>query len=95
MEIIKNNIVQVLIRLDNEARIPNIEAAEFSRRGQAITKILEKIETDFGEEFMWQMFAITNKKLGHSLGPLDLSFVKRLMKLGYVIKINKVSEYEK
>jgi hypothetical protein len=90
---ILNNIVSVLIRIDHEGRKPNINAVEFNNCGQAISKLLKRIEDDFGIDFMIEVFIITTKQLNHTLGPLDVSILKKLMLNGFEINsINKVAQ---
>ena len=88
-----SNIVNVLVRLDNEANVPNIDPEEFARRGYAITKILNQVKNDFGEQFMLTIFLQTNKKLGHVLGPLNSTILKTFINLGFNIEVKKVVEY--
>ena len=90
------NIISVLIRLDEESKMPNITAEEFGRRGIAITRILNKVEEDFGTEIMMKIFALTNARLGRTLGPLDVKFVQRLVKCGVQItNIGRMVEFDK
>ena len=42
--IVKRNIIEVLVRLDGEAKEPNIDVNEFGRRGKAISWLLRKVE---------------------------------------------------
>ena len=89
-----DNIVSVLIHLD--IREANISAYEFGKRGIAIKNLLNKVEDDFGFEFMIHIFMITSKQLGHTLGPLDISIVEKLTSVGFGIKkVTKVCEYSK
>ena len=89
-----DNIVSVLIHLDT--REANISAYEFGNRGIAIKNILNKVEDDFGFDFMIHLFMITSKQLEHTLGPLDISIVEKLTSVGYGIKkVTKVCEYFK
>ena len=62
---IEENIISVLLRLDSEAKAPNITAEEFGRRGIAIRRILEKAESDFGQQFMAKIFIDASKKQLH------------------------------
>lgn len=93
---ITNNIVDVLVRLDNEAKTfkPSDNEAktfkplnkEYIVRLCAIQNILEKVSEDFGENYMIYVFALTCKKLGHTLGPLHSKTVKKLISKGFKIE---------
>lgn len=93
---ITDNIITVLVKLDNESKEKDISATEFGKRGNAITNLLLQVENDFGIEYMLKIFIIACKKLGHTLGPLDTSVVKKLIENGFIVnKIDKVVSYEK
>jgi len=93
---IKDNIVSTLIILDNEAHDPNITANEYGKRGMAIKYLLENIENHYGTDFMVGAIAVASKQLGHSLGPLDVEIVKKLIPYGVTIgKVRKVVSYKK
>ena len=92
MDFLKNgryiyiNIIDVLIRLDNESKEQNITKEEYFKRGQAIKFLMNKIEEDFGELFLKEIFIQTNEKLGRTLSLLDISIVQKLLLLGFEIK---------
>ena len=94
-EVILNTIVQVLSRLDSEANKPNISPEDYAHRGHAITKILNKVENDFGKIFMLNVFTFTNKTVGHTIGPLEPVIVNKLIDLGCKINVNKVVQFKK
>merc|ERR1711962_163902 len=92
----QQNVVTVLVRLDNEAKEPNIGPEEFAKRGFGIQNLLRKVESDFGTGMMMKMFIKANEAAGHTIGPLDASFVKELMKMGCTITgVHKVVKYNK
>ena len=76
----------MLIRLDNESKEQNITKEEYFKRGQAIKFLMNKIEEDFGELFLKEIFIQTNEKLGGTLSLLDISIVQKLLLLGFEIK---------
>lgn len=93
---ITDNIINALVRLDNDAKQPNTSAEMFGKCGRAILTLLNKVESDFGTGYMINVFINTNKQLGHTLGPLDSSIIKKLLSYGFKIdNIKKVCEYEK
>ena len=88
------NIIATLMRLHNEAKEPNITTQEWVRRGNAITYILNKIETEFGAKYMLHIFVWTSKQLGETLGPLNHSIVQKLVVNGCKItKLKKIVRY--
>lgn len=92
--VIVQNMINVLKKIDKESKQKKDDVQEFNKCGLAIKKILDKIEIDFGTQFMIKIFYITCQELGHTLGPLDSSILQKLIKNGFVIKnINKKSKY--
>ncbi len=90
-EQIKNNIISTLIRIDTEAHDPNISSEKFSQYAFAIKKILNKVEIDFGSNYLKDIFISTTKQLGHSPGPLEPSMIQKLVSFGFKIKhANKI-----
>ena len=82
-------IVDVLMRLDNEAKEYEAMHEEYIRRAQAIKNILDKVKEDFGSEAVGQLVTLTSEKLGHTLGPLHFTIVKELINIGF--KVNNTS----
>lgn len=80
---IKENIIKLLVRIDNVSKKRNVSAEDLSKCGLAIKNILGQVENDFGSEFMLDVFRISSEKLGHTLGPLDISIIKKLMSFGF------------
>lgn len=89
-----NNIISTLVRLDNESKEPNITATEFARRGEAIKRILNKIESDFGSDFFVYIFKETCKKLGHTLCPLHNTIIKKLTKFGFEFENESITRVD-
>ena len=83
---ISENIIATLMRLHLEAKEPHITTQEWARRGNAITYILNKIETDFGAKYMLHIFVWTSKQLGESLAPINHTIVQKLLENGCKIK---------
>ncbi len=94
--IIENNIITVLVRLDNEAHEKGISPLEYARRGFGITNISNRVINDFGINYYLRILDKTNRKLGHTLGPLDSTIVKQLVKEGCVVSnMRRCVEYAK
>lgn len=82
---ITKNIIDVLVRLDNEAKNFEPLDVEYIRRGCAIKCILEKVSEDFGEDYMIKIFTKTCKRLGHTLSPLHSQTIQKLMSKGFTV----------
>ena len=93
--LIFNNIVNVLIRLDNEAHEKNVSQYEYARRGFAIANLSNRVIKDFGMKYYLTVLKTIDKKLSRSLSPLDISLVKKLKQSGYQIEIIECLEYQK
>ena len=61
-------MVEVLIRLDTEARQPDMSPYESARRVMGIFKMLKHVEAVYGEEMGMCLCTYTSGKLGHLLG---------------------------
>jgi hypothetical protein len=95
---ITKNIIEVLIRLHNEAKEQKMidNKYEYVRRSYAIAKILNMVENDFDLHYMLHIFKLTCDKLGDTLGPLSLSIIQKLIKNGFEIeKVKSVLQYKK
>lgn len=96
MDVISNNIINTLIKLNKESQKKDIDPNEFGKIGFAITYILNKVEDDFGKDKFLEIFKKTNTQLGHTLGPLNISIIKKLVSLGFEIKqIKRGVKYQK
>ena len=84
-DLITKNIVSVIVRLDNESKQPNITAEEFYKRGDAMDKLLNKVEKDFGLNFMCKVFIQATDILKHSPGPMGPDIIKKLISKGFII----------
>lgn len=92
---IEQNIVNVLVRLDVEAKTHDITEEEFGKRGAAISRVLHEVENDFGEQVMVKIFIDASKQAGHTIGPLDSLFLEKLFKLGFKIRgVGKIVSYQ-
>ena len=82
MDIIERNIIDVLKRLTNEAAQIDKLDVEYARRANAIIYILDKVCNDFGEKYMVYVFKKASDELGNTIGPLDYTILKKLVRLG-------------
>lgn len=90
------NAVGVLVRLDTESRQENITPEEFGKRGMAMKTVLDKLEEDFGLDFMLRIFILAGKRLGRTPGPLDHQTIQKLLDNGFTLKnTEKAVSYEK
>ena len=78
-------IVNVLMRLDKEAKEYEPLHEEYIRRAQAIKYVLDKAKQEFGSKAVGQLVALTSDKLGHTLGPLHYTIVKELIDIGFKV----------
>ena len=90
-QLVKENIISVLIRIDSQSRDDNITPDEFAKCAYAIQRLLDKIEVDFGTAFMVNVFKEACEKAGHTIGPHTAGMIQKLTVLGFkVTGINKV-----
>ena len=95
-DIIIENIVTVIVRIDNESKVPNISAEEFVRCGLAMDRLLNKVENDFDLNFMCRAFIKATERLKHSPGPVGPTIIKKLMSKGFVLHdVMKVGSFNK
>ena len=93
---IERNAISVLLRLDSEANQPNITANELGNVGRRITCLLRKFEEDFGTRFMINAFKKANEQAGHTIGPLEDTFVFKLMEMGFTIEnVRRVVKFKR
>ena len=85
MEQIRENIITVLIRLDTEAQLLKCELPEYVKRGNAITNILNKVSSDFGEAFMVAIYVDACDRAGHTINPIDNVNLRKMLKHGITI----------
>ena len=89
-------VVNVLVRLHNDAKLYGIVSDDYLRCAYAIKKILYKVKADFDSETMVNIVKITIDKLGETLKPLDYTILKEMIQAGFVVtKVNKISRYDK
>jgi CheY-like chemotaxis protein len=69
------------MRLDNEAREHKLDSHKCYQRAFAIKVILDNIADDFGNSEMVKLIELVSRLLGHSLGPLHNTIVKKLVDL--------------
>ena len=82
MDIIERSVIDVLIRLANEASQIDELDVEHGRRANAIKYILDKVCNDFGEKYMLYVFKKASDELGNTIGPLDYTILNKLVSLG-------------
>ncbi len=85
MEQIRENIITVLIRLDIEAQLLKCELPEYVKRGNAITNILNKVSSDFGDEFMIAVYADACDRAGHTINPIDPTNLHKMINRGFKV----------
>ena len=71
-------VVESLMKLDKEAREYQLDSQECYRRAIVIKVILDKVANDFGDSYMIGVIELSSRLLGHTLGPLHSSIVKKL-----------------
>ena len=95
-DLITENIVSVIVRIDNESKVPNISAEEFVKCGNAMTRLLNKVENDFDLMFMCKVIIRATDKLKHTPGPLNTSIIKKLISKGFILHdVTRVATYSK
>jgi hypothetical protein len=94
---ILNGLTQTLMKLDAEAKqLDNKLDDEYMRRAFAIKHILDRVKENFGLEAMASVVALTNEKLGHTLGPLHHTIAQDLIKADFKItKLHHTISYNK
>ena len=80
-----NSIIESLMNLDSQSRI--ISSQDFLERSIQIKNILNNVEQKMGEEVFKQIFLETNKRLGHTIGPIHITIAQKLCNMGLSIKM--------
>ena len=83
-ELIENNVIGVLVKLDKEMRDHPRSSIEFDKRMKGIIFILSRIEEDFSEDFLIFIIMSVKELLGHNL-PMTRDLCKKLVNRGFVI----------
>lgn len=92
---ITDTYVSVLVQLDRESKDPAADKYTYGRCGVHVKSVLEKAEADYGIEYMVGLFAVTCMRLGHTLGPLEVSLLDKLVKNGAVVRqIERATTYD-
>ena len=86
LEKVERTAVNVLARLHQDAKDNKDDLEEYVRIGEAVCKILNKLEQDFYLEFMLYVFCKTKDRLGESLGPINAPLLKKLLDNGFTVK---------
>ena len=75
-------VIPTLERLDKEASEEGASGQDKVQRCIAIKRILDMVEQDFGTLAMVAVVAKVSEEIGHSLGPLHHSILKKLVDNG-------------
>ena len=73
-----NNIIEVVIKLDNEIQNYDRISKDFAIRLYGIDKVLTKVDESFGEGILVQIICTIQERIGHAL-PLDYKMASRLI----------------
>lgn len=73
-----------LKQLDVEIRKEGITPQEYDKCKLVMNQLLIYIDNEYGFEDMVNLMKIISTDIGHPLGPLNKSLIKKLVKLGWV-----------
>ena len=88
-----NNIIELLIKIDRKANEKNISDEVYINCGKLILKISNDIIDEYGIYTYLKLLNDVNKKLGHTLSPLDSTLIQKLIVVGCNVKIKSYHQY--
>lgn len=93
---VTDTYMSVLMQLDRESKAPAADKYTYGRCGVHVKSVLEKAEADYGTEYMVGLFAVTCLQLGHTLGPLEVSLLDKLVRNGAKVRqVERAVAYDK